>query len=156
MIQGDEPMTVPGMIDEAVAGITGDAAIPSVNLTKRITDEAEFENPNTIKVVMDNDWNALYMTRQPVPTRPKGDFAAIRAYKQVCIMPFRRDALLQFAALPPTPLEIAESIDMNRFLQHGVQVRMVETSHDCHAVDSPADLALVETMMRGDPLLGAY
>ncbi len=71
-------------------------------------------------------------------------------------MPFRRDAPLQFAALPPTPLEIAESIDMNRYLQHGVRVRMVETGFDTHAVDSPADLVLVEQLMRNDPLLGAY
>ncbi len=156
MIQGDEPMTVPQMIDEAVAGIVKDASIASVNLTKRIASRAEFEDPNTIKVLMDNDWNALYMTRQPVPTCPRGDFSAIAAYKQVCVMPFRRDALLRFAALAPTPLEIAESIDMNRYLQHGVRVRMVETGFDTHAVDTPADLALVEQSMRNDPLLGSY
>ena len=156
MIQGDEPMTVPQMIEEAVAGIVADPGIASVNLTKRIASRKEFENPNTIKVLMDNDGNALFMTRQPVPTCPKGDFSAIAAYKQVCVMPFRREALLHFAALPPTPLEIAESIDMNRYLQHGIRVHMVETGFDTHAVDSPADLALVERLMHDDPLLGAY
>ncbi len=79
MIQGDEPMTVPQMIDEAVAGIVKDAGIACVNLTKRIASRAEFEDPNTIKVLMDNDGNALFMTRQPVPTCPKGDFSAIAA-----------------------------------------------------------------------------
>ena len=71
-------------------------------------------------------------------------------------MPFRRDALLKFAALAPTPLEVTESVDMNRFLEHGVPVRMVPTRFDTQAVDTPEDLARVEKLMQNDPLAETY
>ena len=71
-------------------------------------------------------------------------------------MPFRRDALLKFATLEQTPLEIAESIDMMRFLEHGIPVRMVPTKSDTQAVDTPEDLARVEALMRDDPLTKTY
>lgn len=156
MVQGDEPMTYPEMIDQAVAPFATNTDLECVNLTKRITSIEEFENRATIKVVMDGNGDALYMSREPIPYRPNGNFDAITAYKQVCIMPFRHSALQQFSALPPTPLEIAESIDMMRFIENGVPVRMVETSHDTHAVDTPHDLALVESMMNDDPLKDLY
>lgn len=160
MVQGDEPMLHPDMIDEAVAPFGDDSALQCVNLAKRIDSDQEFNDPNTIKVVTDLAGNALYMSRRPIPHNGAGRGAAsgngAGAWKQVCVMPFRRQALLRFAALPPTPLEIAESVDMNRFLEHGVPVRMVETRFRTHAVDTPADLALVEGWMRDDPLTAAY
>ncbi len=156
LVQGDEPMTMPGMIDAAVAPFASDPAVKCVNLAKRIENEADFDDPNTIKVVMDRNDDALFMSRQPIPTRPKGTFATITAYKQVCIIPFRRDALERYASLPPTPLEIAESVDMMRFIEHGVPVRMVETEFDTQAVDTPADLERVEALMRDDPLVVTY
>lgn len=156
MIQGDEPMVVPMMIDESTAPMRDDATIRCVNLTKRIDDEAGYRDPNTIKVVMAANGDALFMSRQPIPTAPKGDFQSITAYKQVCIIPFRRDALLTFADLAPTPLEIAESVDMMRFLEHGVPVRMVETLYDSQAVDTAEDLARVEALMDDDPYRDRY
>jgi 3-deoxy-manno-octulosonate cytidylyltransferase (CMP-KDO synthetase) len=156
MVQGDEPMLHPDMIGESVAPYESEPDIPCVNLTKRIDSEADFHNPGTIKVVTDLQGNALYMSRQPIPSAPGGDFSTITAMKQVCIMPFRRDALLKFAALEPTPLEIAESVDMMRFLEHGVPVRMVDTKFETQAVDTPEDLARVEKMMRNDPLTETY
>jgi len=156
MIQGDEPMVHPGMIDESVAPMLVDSSIPCVNLTAPIETEEEFLSPNSIKVVMKGNGDALYMSREPIPTRFKNDFKSLPAWKQVCIMPFRRDALFHFTQLSPTPLEIAESIDMNRFLEHGVPVRMVRTLFTSQAVDTPQDLALVERLMADDPLAGRY
>ena len=77
-------------------------------------------------------------------------------YKQVCIIPFRREFLLEYVKMETTPLEIAESIDMLRLLEHGYRVRMVETEYDTHAVDTPEDLRLVEQMMERDPLWSTY
>lgn len=156
MVQGDEPMVRPEMIEEALAPMQRDRAIRCVNLVKRITSLPEFENRNTIKVVMDAAGRALYFSRQPIPDRPQGAFAAIAAYKQVCIMPFRAEALAAFAALAPTPLEVAESVDMMRFLEHGHPVHMVETHVETHAVDTADDLAAVEKLMRTDPLSARY
>lgn len=156
MVQGDEPMTVPEMIDVAVAPLRDDAAVQCVNLVRRIETENEFRDPNTIKVVIDRKGDALCFSREPIPTARMGGFAGIRAFKQVCIIPFRREALARFAALPQSPAERAESVDMMRFLENGIAVRMVETEHDSHAVDTPADLALVERLMRNDRLVARY
>lgn len=147
MVQGDEPMTVPAMIDEALSPFT-DPAVACSNLAGRIETEAEFEDRNCIKVVIDARGDALYFSREPIPTRRIGPWGSFAAWKQVCVMPFRADALARFAALPPTPLEKAESIDMLRFLEHGAKVRMIPTRHASHAVDTPQDLARVEALMR--------
>ena len=157
MVQGDEPMTYPEMIEQAVAPFAeGDADIVCVNLAARINTEAEFADPNTIKVVMDSEGFAVYMSREPIPTRHLQDFKQIPAFKQVCIIPFTRAGLEAFTRLPPTPLEEAESIDMLRFIEHGYRVKMVETSFTTHAVDTPADLEHVEKLMKTDALVGSY
>ena len=146
MVQGDEPMTEPAMIDEAVKPMQSDETIDVVNLVAKITSEHEFRDPNTIKVVCDSERNALAFSRQPIPTLPAGVHGLMQ--KQVCIIPFRRERLLEFSELEPTPLEIAESVDMMRFLEHGYQVRMVPTSYNTHAVDAPSDIAVVEELMQ--------
>jgi 3-deoxy-manno-octulosonate cytidylyltransferase (CMP-KDO synthetase) len=156
MVQGDEPMIHPTMIDAAVAPFREDTKLECVNLTHRINDEADFRNPNTIKVVMDLQWNALFMTRQPIPTLAQGGFNVTPVYKQVCIIPFTRTCLAEYSRLPSTPLEQLESIDMLRLLEHGYRVRMVETDHDTQAVDTEADLARVAGLLANDPLLTHY
>jgi len=146
MVQGDEPMTHPDMIDEAVKPLLDDASVNVVNLLGMIKDEAEFEDRNCIKVVCDLNLNALYFSREPIPTRCKVD--KIPMCKQVCIIPFRRDFLLEYTQMTPTPLESAESIDMMRIIEHGLKVRMASTCHDTHAVDTPEDLKRVERLMQ--------
>ena len=146
MVQGDEPMTHPDMIDEAVKPLLDDASVNVVNLLGTIKDEAEFEDRNCIKVVCDLNLNALYFSREPIPTRCKVD--KIPMCKQVCIIPFRRDFLLEYTTMTPTPLEEAESVDMMRILEHGLKVRMAPTIHETHAVDTPEDLKRVERLMQ--------
>ena len=147
MVQGDEPMTHPEMISEAVSPMLEDTSLQVVNLLGKITSITEFEDRNCIKVVCDLQGNALYFSREPIPTRSK--VPEIPMGKQVCIIPFRRNFLLEYTRMAPTPLEIAESVDMMRVLEHGLKVRMVPTQHDSHAVDTPADLVKVELLMAG-------
>jgi 3-deoxy-manno-octulosonate cytidylyltransferase (CMP-KDO synthetase) len=147
MVQGDEPMTHPDMIAEAIQPLLDDAEVQVVNLLGEINDLAEFEDRNSIKVVCDLKLNAMYFSREPIPTRSKGEQISMR--KQVCIIPFRRDFLLEYTRLAPTPLEIAESVDMMRILEHGMKVRMAPTRHNTQAVDTPADLKKVERLMQG-------
>jgi 3-deoxy-manno-octulosonate cytidylyltransferase (CMP-KDO synthetase) len=156
MIQGDEPMITPDMIVAAVAPMLQDQAVACVNLARRIVNAEEYVDPNTIKVVMNIHGEALYFSRAPIPAI---DFAAVDAapvFKQVCVIPFRYDFLHEFAHLAPTPLERAESIDMLRVIEHGGRVRLVETGVDTHAVDTPDDLRLVESLMKDDPLVMRY
>lgn len=151
LVQGDEPLVVPDMIQQSVAPFQHDPAIQCVNLTKRITNLADFLNPNTIKVAIGADRDALFFSREPIPTRNVTGWDGLPAFKQVCIIPFTTQGLDLFTRLEPTPLEKAESIDMLRFLEHGYPVRMVETSHNVQAVDTPVDLAAVEEIMQQDP-----
>jgi 3-deoxy-manno-octulosonate cytidylyltransferase (CMP-KDO synthetase) len=159
MVQGDEPMTHPEMIDAAVEPFRHDPLLGCVNLVRAIDNKADFYDVNTIKVVMNQQGDALYMSRQPIPTAPASsqpDFMHAFAYKQVCIIPFRRETLLDFARLPSTPLEQLESVDMLRLLEHGYRVRMVKTKFNTQAVDTQADLERVAELMEADPLLGSY
>jgi len=156
MIQGDEPMITPGMIASAVAPLIRDPSVTCVNLARRIVSREEYIDRNTIKVVMNVHGDALYFSRAPIPAL---DFASVDSppvFKQVCVIPFRRDFLREFARLPQTPLERAESIDMLRVVESGGRVRMVETEVGTHAVDTIEDLRLVETIMKDDPLILRY
>ena len=145
MVQGDEPMTHPDMITEAVNPMLKNKDILVTNLLGDIEDVKEFEDRNCIKVVCDLNSDALFFSREPIPTRKFGDTLM---KKQVCIIPFRRDFLLKYTKLSPTPLEIAESVDMMRVLEHGLKVRMVPTTHQTHAVDTKEDLDRVSLIMK--------
>lgn len=150
MVQGDEPMIQPGMIAAALTPMLADPSIPCVNLVSPIRSEKELLDRNTIKVVMSRRGAALYFSREPVPTSSNHGFTEGIWHKQVCVIPFRRDALQLFASLPQGPLEVAESIDMLRFLENGVSVRTVHTEARTHAVDTPADLELVRSLLACD------
>ena len=156
MIQGDEPMVTPDMIVAAVAPMLHDSAVACVNLARRIVKREEYVDRNTIKVVMNVHGDALYFSRASIPAIDFAQMERPPVFKQVCVIPFRREYLREFARLPPTSLERAESIDMLRVLEHGGCVRLALTEADTHAVDTPEDLRLVETLMKDDPLIQRY
>lgn len=160
LIQGDEPLIVPEMISAAIAPLRSDPTVGCVNLAAPIRSGAELRDPNTIKVVTARSGDALFMTRQPVPTQPastsEGAGTVTNAAKQVCVIPFRAELLTRYAALEPTPLEQAESIDMLRLLEHGLPVRMVPTDVSTHAVDTEEDRVHVEQLLRDDPFTRTY
>ena len=145
MVQGDEPMTHPEMITEAVTPMLSDPEILITNLLGDIDTVEEFEDRNCIKVVCDQQSNAIYFSREPIPTRSKID--NIQMKKQVCIIPFTRKFLLEYTDMKPTPLEITESVDMIRILEHGLNVRMVPTKFNTQAIDTVEDLLKVEKLM---------
>jgi len=155
MIQGDEPMLVPEMIDLAVDPLLKDPAIQVSNLMAPLQSHEEHDDPHEIKVVVDENGFALYFSREPIPTRKKGA-RELPMLKQVCVIPFRRDYLITFNKLKPTALEIAESIDMLRILEHGGKVKMVNSPFITYSVDTPADLAKVEKYIRQDTLTQKY
>ncbi len=156
LVQGDEPMILPEMIYRAVKPMIKDHSIGCVNLTRSIDTNESWHDPNTIKVVTGIDGNALYFSREPIPTNRILGIDNIPKYKQVCIIPFRKDALLKYASLKPSPLEESESVDMMRFLENGYPVRMVETEFDTYSVDTPEDLEKIEQIMRGDQFTKNY
>jgi len=146
MVQGDEPMIHPDMISEAISPMLDDSEILITNLLGEIKSKEEFEDHNCIKVVCDLNSDALYFSREPIPTRSKTNNIPIG--KQICVIPFRRNFLIEYNELKPTPLEIVESIDMMRVLEHGMKVRMVPTNYNTHAVDTEEDLKKVERLVQ--------
>jgi len=155
MIQGDEPMVYPEMIAESLQPMLDDPAVLITNLLGEITSQAEFEDPNQVKVVTDLAGNALYFSREPIPSRKKFS-GTIPMFKQVPIIPFRRDFLIEYNSMAQTPLEIIESVDMMRIVENGIKVRMIKTAYETHAVDTIADLQHVEELMKEDALVKLY
>lgn len=155
MIQGDEPMLHPEMIDELVAPIQNDPWLQITNLITKIESLEEFENANVVKVVLDQNDFALYFSREAIPSRKKysGD---VPMWKQLGLILFGRKALLDYTQMTPTPLEIIESVDMNRFLEHGIKIKMVPIAHRIFGVDVPEDMQAVEPLLRKDPLTEKY
>ena len=146
MVQGDEPMIQPSMIEESLAPFH-DSSVQGVNLMSKIESVEEFEDPNEVKVVVDKNSNAMYFSREPIPSRKKG-VDDVPMLKQVCIIPFRRDYLLKFNSMNETNLEIIESVDMMRILENGEEVRMVMTDCTSFSVDTLDDLKRVEAAMK--------
>ncbi len=155
IVQGDEPLTFPQMIDEAVKPMIKDNTVTITNLVADINTVESFENPNEVKVVMDKNNNALYFSREPIPSRQKSKLE-LPMKKQVCVIPFKRDFLLEYNEMEQTPLEKIESVDMMRIIENGGQVKMCNTNYTTKAVDSKEDLDLVCEMMKEDELYQVY
>ena len=155
MVQGDEPLIFPQMIEEAVEPMLKDKSVKITNLVADLKTVEEFEDPNEVKVVVDKNGNALYFSREPIPSRKKG-VLNVPMKKQVCVIPFTRDFLLQYNDMEPTPLEIIESVDMMRILENGGKVKMIPTKYETKAVDTKEDLERVVEMMKKDELSKEY
>ena len=155
MVQGDEPMDTPQMIHEALQPMIEDSMINVVNLMGVIESIEEFEDPNTVKVVVGPDDNAIYFSREPIPSRKKS-VDNVPMLKQICIIPFQRDYLLEFNRTPETSLEKIESVDMMRVIESGGSVKMVMTLEPSFGVDTVEDLKKVEQRMSSDALLDQY
>jgi 3-deoxy-manno-octulosonate cytidylyltransferase (CMP-KDO synthetase) len=156
MIQGDEPMIRPEMIDLATKAMVDDSSLKVANLYAPIKTEKEFNDPNCPKVVVNKDNFAQYFSREPIPSVKMGATQDIPKYKQVCVIPYTREFLLEFNELEPTSLEEIESIDMNRVLEHGYGVKMVYEEFETYCVDTSNDLEKVQNLMKEDDLIAKY
>jgi len=155
MVQGDEPMITPEMITDAIQPFDNADTINVVNLMANIKSVEEFEDPNEVKVVVDNESNAVYFSREPIPSRKKG-YDTVPMLKQVCVIPFKRDYLLKFNKMEETELERIESVDMMRIIENGEKVHMVLNDTTTYSVDTEQDKRNVENLMVGDLLLAKY
>jgi len=155
VVQGDEPLVHPKMIDLAIEPLLKEKDILVSNLSLEIQSDKEWQDPNEIKVVTDLNNNALYMSRSPIPSTAHEEKRGPRL-KQVCIMPFRWHFLKTFNKLSPTPLELAESIEMIRAIQHGYKVRIVASPYLSKSVDTQNDLIEVERIMKSDEIWPKY
>jgi len=155
MVQGDEPLVTPECIDRLVLPMLSDPSLEVTNLMAAIENDAEFNDPNVVKVVVDSDNNALYFSREPIPSKKKAR-STVPMFKQLGIIAFRKRFLDKYLSLSPTILEKVESVDMLRIIEHGFPIRMVQSPVDLKSVDTPKDLVDVESIMTVDRLLHEY
>ena len=155
VVQGDEPLVHPDMIDLAIQPLLKEKDVFVSNLTAELNED-EWSDPGEIKVVCDLKMNAMYMSRAPIPSIDHEE-QRVKWYKQVCIMPFRWHFMKKFNhVLEPTPLELQESIEMNRAIQHGYKVRMVPSPYISKSVDTDLDSKIVVELMKNDPVYPLY
>ncbi len=154
MVQGDEPMMPPELISETIPHFSN-PDVNIVNIMSKITDDAQFLDYNNVKVVVDQKGDALYFSREAIPS-PWHGTGGLSRYMQTGIISFRRDALIHFNGMEETPLEISESVDMNRVLESGGKIRMVASDQFTLGIDTQEELLWAETQMKNDPVLELY
>ncbi|MDY0290768.1 MAG: 3-deoxy-manno-octulosonate cytidylyltransferase [Desulfuromonadaceae bacterium] len=145
-VQGDEPMIEAEMIDTAIAPLLEHADISMGTLMAHIDALEDFVNPNVVKVVTDQRGMALYFSRSPIPHLRDVGPGAIRAdgYKHIGLYVYKRDFLLRYPHLEPTPLEQTEKLEQLRALEHGYRIHVALTAHQSMGVDTPEDLEKVK------------
>ena len=143
-VQGDEPMIPPEVIDRLAAAFVDDAELQMATM-KVAMDEADYNNPAAVKVVTDLNGYALYFSRSLMPY-PRNKPEGYKVYKHVGIYASRRSFLLKYAALTPTPLERAESLEQLRALENGYKIKVLESDFQGIGVDTPEDLAAVNEL----------
>lgn len=150
-VQGDEPLLPSAMLDEAVRPLSADPSVVCATLVRRIETVRELDSPSVVKVVLSRAGDALYFSRLPVPLLRGGagpDRPRLHAYyKHIGVYVYRREFLLQLAALPPSPLETAEKLEQLRILEYGYRIRAAVTEHDSIAVDTAEDLERVRSIL---------
>ena len=144
-VQGDEPLIDPALIDELAASFKDSPALQMATVATRMKDEAEIQNPNNVKVVMDKAGYALYFSRSRLPfDRTPG----ARVYKHIGIYAYRRDFLLRYAKMEPTELEKSESLEQLRALENGCRIKVIKTDWKFVGVDTEEDLEKVNEIYR--------
>ncbi len=153
-VQGDEPLLSPTAVDDLIRAMMESPRAPIGTLAHRIESEAEWRSADVVKVVCNRHREALYFSRSPLPFQRAFD-AKMRLLRHVGIYAFRARALATFVSLKPSPLEIAESLEQLRALEHGMAIQVIETKYRCLGVDTPADLARVESALRRQAKAGS-
>jgi len=154
-IQGDEPLISPDILDAVIQPLLDDPDLCCANLISAIPEEDGI-NPNLVKVTFDGNMNALYFSREAIPSSKKAGQLPIQRFKQLGIIAFRRDFLNTYMRLSPTPLEAIESVDMLRLLEHGYRIKLVSVTSNSIGVDTPHDLEMAGELMKTDPWLKHY
>jgi 3-deoxy-manno-octulosonate cytidylyltransferase (CMP-KDO synthetase) len=154
MVQGDEPLIPPSSIAETLKHFR-DPDVEIVNIMARIREPEQFLDKNNVKVVVNQNNDALYFSRETIPSPWQG-YEGVPMYMQTGIIAFRRDTLIHFNQLAETQLEQIESVDMNRILETGGRIRMVPTNAVTIGVDTPDELRAAEKIMSIDPIFKEY
>ena len=143
-VQGDEPMIPPEVIDKLAQAFEDDKDLNMTTL-KTLMSEEEYNNPNAVKVVTDQNGYALYFSRSLLPY-PRNKTADFKVYKHVGIYAYRRSFLLSYAAYEPTPLEQIEGLEQLRVLENGQRIKVLESKFQGIGIDTQEDLDAINAL----------
>lgn len=147
-VQGDEPLIRKeqlSLLTECMLDSGSDIA----TLIRPLEDRNDQDNPHVVKAVVDRQLRALYFSRAPIPyQRESGDPSnQVPCYAHLGLYAFRREVLEQVVTLPPSPLELTESLEQLRWLENGYQIQAAVTRYPSRGVDTPEDLELLRTRL---------
>lgn len=139
-VQGDEPLVEGSMLDEGIRAMQAD---PDAEMGTFMTPASgdQYENPDDVKVVVDDDNRALYFSRAPIPHR-RSEVAGVNLHLGIYL--YRREFLLAFSRMDPTPLERTEELEQLRALENGASIKVVPVETTTMGVDRPGDIERVE------------
>ncbi len=146
-IQGDEPLIDPKVIDKLADVFVKDENALMATVIKSISKDIEINNPNVVKVVVDQDGNALYFSRSPIPFDRSQQYK--KYYKHLGLYAYKKDFLSDFTKLKPSPLELAEKLEQLRVLENGYAIKTVVTDVETIGVDTKEDVEVVEKILNG-------
>ena len=159
-VQGDEPLIKGNIIDKAIRPLLTDESLQMATLMTRIEQVRDWLNPHIVKVVVDQKNFALYFSRSPIPfprnlkigrleSNPFGTNRPLpkRVFKHIGVYVFRREFLLHFTKMKPTPLEKLEKLEQLRALENGYRIKVNPVDYEPLSVDTPEDLQKVTTYL---------
>jgi 3-deoxy-manno-octulosonate cytidylyltransferase (CMP-KDO synthetase) len=146
-VQGDEPLISPALIDELSRTLAADTGIPMITAATPILDERQISDANVVKLVMSLQGDALYFSRSPLPF-VRNVCPGLQQNRHLGIYGFRRDFLFQFVSWPQTVLEMTESLEQLRAVEHGVRIRVVMTEELSPGVDTEEQARAVEQILQ--------
>jgi 3-deoxy-manno-octulosonate cytidylyltransferase (CMP-KDO synthetase) len=150
-IQGDEPLLHPNSLDLLIEPFLREKNIAAVNLIETLETSEEINNTNNVKAIFDQNGFALYFSRLPIPFGLNHQH-----YKQLGVYGLTKETILKYAEIDETPLEIAESVDMLRFIEHGIPVKIALSHYKTKGVDTPEDRDQVHIKLETDEIFQQY
>ncbi|PLX78961.1 MAG: 3-deoxy-manno-octulosonate cytidylyltransferase [Desulfuromonas sp.] len=152
-VQGDEPLIDPQIIDAAVQPLLANPEYEMGTLKSPISDQADYRNPNVVKVVTGLEGQALYFSRASIPFRRDGKvdeetIGRLPVFRHIGLYVYRKEALLAYPTLPVSPLEGLEQLEQLRALENGWSIMTVTVDSESHGVDTPEDLQRIEELVR--------
>lgn len=147
-VQGDEPFINKKPLEQVIEIFKKDVEkkVDLASLMFEIKEQSEIENPNNVKVIVDQNGFALYFSRSVIPY-PRAENVGVRYMKHIGIYAFRKEALMDFYRLPMLSLEASEKLEQLRYLEYGKRIRMIETDHGSIGIDTPEDLEKARKML---------
>jgi 3-deoxy-manno-octulosonate cytidylyltransferase (CMP-KDO synthetase) len=146
-VQGDEPFIQKEPLEQLINAFN-DPEVQVGSLMQKISEPIEIDNPNIVKVVVNDQQDAMYFSRSPIPYN-RNRQSDIPYFRHIGVYAFRKQTLLDFTRWPLGRLENAEKLEQLRYLEHGVSIRMIETHFT--GIDTPEDLEKAKKLIKGNP-----